>query len=121
MEVISEAKFVRIAPDKLRLVANQIKGMKLNKALAILQFNKKAASISLAVLLKQAKDQVKEKSRDEERLVVKQITVNEGPKLKRRRFLHQGRSTTILKRMSHIKVILTDEEKKKKDQSGPKS
>jgi len=121
MEIKSEAKYIKTAPDKIRLVANQIKGMKFDKATSILQYNKKAASLPLISLLKQAKDQIKEKSIDEDSLKIKQIIVNEGPKLKRRRFLHQGRSTTILKRMSHIKVILSDEGKSKKESSGTKS
>ena len=54
MRISSEAKFVRIAPDKLRLVGRQIKGMKFEQALAVLQFNQKAASKAVSLLLKQA-------------------------------------------------------------------
>ena len=114
MEVTGSAKFVRTAPDKLRFLVPMIKGKNVDWALTQLQFSGKLAARPLILVLKQAKDQLKDKTTDFSNFKIKEILINEGPKLKRRRILHQGRSTTILKRMSHIKIVLADGQKEKK-------
>lgn len=105
-----KARFVRMTPDKLRLVAGLIKGKKLSAALNILQFSSKAAAKPLSLVLKSALAQVKDKGMSDES-VIKTIIVDEGPKLKRRRIIHRGRATTILKRRSHITVVLSEQRK----------
>jgi len=113
MEITSKARFVRTAPDKLRILGQMVKDQMLDQALIQLSFSGREAAKPLMLLIKQAKAQAKDKFSDLEKLKVKQIMVNEGPKLKRRRIISQGRATAILKRMSHITVVLSDEPKEK--------
>ena len=104
----SGARFVRTAPDKIRLLAGLVKGKTLSKSLEQLQFAGKYAAKPLSLVLKQLKAQLKDQNLVEEDFKVAEIRVDEGPKLKRRRLRHQGRATAILKRLSHITIILTD-------------
>lgn len=108
MEVISRRRFIRTTPDKIRIMVKMLKGKNYSQAISQLMFSHKAAAKPLILTLKQAKDQVKDTILNEDSLKIKEIRVDEGPKLKRRRLLHQGRSTTILKRMSHLTIVLTD-------------
>ena len=108
-QIISKSNFVRIAPDKLRLVANTLKGKKLDWALKRIKFIPKAASHHVWLLLSQAKAQIQDKNIEAENVTIKNIQVDEGPKLKRRRIIHRGRATSILKRRSHIKITLEDQ------------
>lgn len=108
MEIKTTAKFIRTAPDKIRILSNLVKGKTIEQALIQLQFSGRAAAKPLILVLKQAKDQAKDKNIKGD-LVVKTMQVNEGPKLKRRRILHQGRATAILKRMSHITIVLSEQ------------
>jgi len=114
-EIKTTARFIRTAPDKIRLLANLVKGMKYEDAISQLTFTKKAATTPLIFALKQIKDQAKDKGIAEADIVVKSVTVNEGPKLKRRRIRHQGRSTMILKRMSHINIVISADQPEKKE------
>jgi large subunit ribosomal protein L22 len=107
MEICAKAKFIRIAPDKIRVLTNLVKGKTLTNALTQLAFSGRTAAKPLILVLKQAKDQAKDKYIQGE-LIIKTVQVDEGPKLKRRRIRQQGRSTAILKRGSHITIVLTD-------------
>lgn len=107
MEIIAKAKFIRTAPDKIRILSNLVKGKSVSQALTHLAFSGRAAAKPLILVLKQAKDQAKDKNIQGE-LVIKTFQVDEGPKLKRRRIRQQGRSTQILKRGSHITIVVTD-------------
>lgn len=100
------SRFVRMAPDKVRLVAKAILGQDVDEALSILSFTPKLAKKPLILILKNAMAQAKDKNMLN--LKIKNIFVDEGPKLKRRRIIHRGRATTILKRMSHITVVLSE-------------
>ncbi|AKM82690.1 TPA: 50S ribosomal protein L22 [Candidatus Berkelbacteria bacterium] len=113
MNFISKQRFSKIAPDKIRILSSMIKGQKVDWALAQLEFSGKIGSKSLINAIKQAMDQVKVKGLNIDDFRISTTQVDEGPKLKRRRIRHQGRSTMILKRMSHVAVILTDEIKPK--------
>ena len=108
MEVISRARFVKTAPDKLRLVGTMIKGKDFNWSMSQLINATLAAAKPLILVLKQAQARIKEKGDNLDNFKIKNILIDEGPKLKRRRILHQGRSTTILKRMSHITIVISD-------------
>jgi len=112
MEITAKANFLRIAPDKIRNLSNLVKGKSIEKAIAQLEFSGKNASKPLILVLKQAKDQAKDKNIQGD-LIVKTIQVNEGPKLKRRRIRQQGRATAILKRGSHIIMVLADDTSQK--------
>ncbi|HLB95442.1 MAG TPA: 50S ribosomal protein L22 [Patescibacteria group bacterium] len=108
-EIISERRFTRTAPDKCRLSARMVRGKNIPQALAILQLSSLTASREIILAISSAAACAKEKDFIPEKLVVSQILVNEGPKLKRRRIIHQGRARNILKRGCHIKVFLKGE------------
>jgi len=126
MIITSSSRFVRTAPDKIRNLSGLLKNKSIESAIAQLTFSNREARKPLILVLKQAKAQIKDKDLEIDGFLIKSIQVNEGPKLKRRRILHQGRSTTILKRMSHIKIMLDDGKNNKdmkisKEKNGSKS
>lgn len=121
MEVIVNSRFQRVAPDKARLLGNSLKGLNLNQSIERLRYSDKFGSRRLLeLLLKQALAIVKEKNLDETGAKIKRVEVNEAAKLKRRRLLHQGRATPIIKRRSHLKVVIEVEEAKPKSENKPK-
>lgn len=95
-----------IAPRKMRLVADLVRGVEVNKALNILQHNSKDASTSLGKLLRSAianwEQKNEEKNIEEETLIVKSIEVGGGAMLKRIQPAPQGRAHRIRKRSNHI-------------------
>ncbi len=109
MEVRARLRFARIAPRKVRLVANLIRGKRSEEALNILTFTKKAAAKILIKLLKSAIANASQKKHIEiDRLYVKRITVDQGPTLKRYTPRAHGRATMIRKRTSHIHITLDE-------------
>lgn len=107
MEVKAKAKFIRMSPKKVRLLANLVRGLNVEDALVQLQFNKKLATLPLGKLLKSAVANAEE-NEDLKRnnLFVKEITVDGGPTLKRWMPRAMGRATPLIKRSSHITVVL---------------
>jgi large subunit ribosomal protein L22 len=109
METVAIAKYIRMSPRKVRLVADLIRGKKVGDALNILSFTPKA---SAPVILKTLKSAIanagQKKDVDVDNLIVKGISVDEGPTLKRFRARAMGRGTRILKRASHIKIIVEE-------------
>lgn len=99
-----------IAPRKMRLVADLVRGVEVNKALNILQHNSKVASVSLEKLLRSAianwEQKNEGKSIEEETLIVRSIEVNGGPMLKRIQAAPQGRAHRIRKRSNHVTIIV---------------
>lgn len=99
-----------IAPRKMRLVADIIRGVEVNKALNILQHNSKFASKSLETLLRSAIANWEQKNEganiEEANLFVKTITVDGGAMLKRIRPSAQGRANRIRKRSNHVTIIV---------------
>ena len=109
MEVKARLRFVRIAPTKARLVADLIRGKRSEEALNILTFTKKASAKILIKLLKSAvANATQKKNIDVDRLYVKQITVDQGPTMKRFQPRALGRATMIRKRTSHIHIVLDE-------------
>lgn len=108
MTITSKARFVRTAPDKIRNLAGLIKDKTIENAIWQLSFSGREARNPLILVLKQAQAQIKDKNLEPKNFRVKTLQVSEGPKLKRRRILHQGRATMILKRMAHIAIVLDD-------------
>ncbi|MCD6486297.1 MAG: 50S ribosomal protein L22 [Syntrophobacterales bacterium] len=107
METKAVAKYVRISPQKARLVVDLIRGKKAGEADTMLGFtHKKAASIVQKVLKSAMANAVQNPNMDENVLYVKEIFVDQGPTLKRWRARAQGRATPIKKRTSHITVVL---------------
>jgi large subunit ribosomal protein L22 len=109
METRAVAKYIRISPQKVRLVADLVRGKKVEDALNILMFTPKGSAPVIAKLLKSAVANAGQKEGvDVDTLVVKQISVNEGPTMKRFRPRAMGRGTRILKRMSHISITVEE-------------
>ncbi len=112
MEVKAVARYVRISPRKARLVARNIKNMNVNDALDLLQFTpKKAARLIYKVLYSAISNASHNYSLDVDNMYVKNVLVDEGPRWKRIKPRAMGRADRILKRTSHITVII-DEIKK---------
>lgn len=98
------------SPRKMRLVADVIRGVEINRALGILRYNKKEASIKLEKLLRSAIANWEAKNPDERledvKLCVKQINVDGGRMLKRVQPAPQGRAHRIRKRSNHVTLIV---------------
>ena len=109
--VRAKASYVRIAPRKARLIADQVRGMPLEDAMTTLRFSNRGAARDIAKLIGSAAANA-ENNHDlvADDLMVSDITVDEGPTLRRYRPRALGRATRINKRTSHIKVALTPEE-----------
>ncbi len=98
------------SPRKMRLVADQIRGVEVNKALDILHFSPKEASIRLEKLLKSAISNWQQKNEgarlEDSDLFVKEISVDSGRVLKRIQPAPQGRAHRIKKRSNHVTLII---------------
>lgn len=110
----SQAKLrhARVAPQKARLVANLVRGKDVSEAIEILSFTRKKSAPMIRKLVESAVANVEESSRrgsdfvDPDSLFVESIWVDAGPTLRRFRPRAQGRATKILKKTSHITVVL---------------
>ncbi|NLM37523.1 MAG: 50S ribosomal protein L22 [Firmicutes bacterium] len=111
MEAKAVARYVRIAPRKVRQVANEIKGKAVDEALQILKFTPRAAAEVLEKVLNSAVANA-ENNHDLNRnnLVVAKALVDQGPAMKRFRARAQGRAAAIRKRTSHITIIVQEKE-----------
>lgn len=109
MEVMAEAKNVRISPRKVRLVAAELSGKKAQDAIESLKFVPRKASLPLSKVIKSAVSNAKNNNKmDEKKLVIKEVVINEGPRLKRFLPRSRGMAHPILKRSSHIKVVVEE-------------
>jgi large subunit ribosomal protein L22 len=109
METAAKLRFARISPQKCRLVADQIRGLEVEKALELLQFSpKKGAAIVKKVLESAIANAEHNEGADIDELKVSSIFVDEGPTLKRLRARAKGRANRILKRTSHITVKVAE-------------
>ncbi len=101
-------RFARISPRKARLVVDLIRGQHVNDAQDILRFTQKRASGLVDKVLKSAIASANEKEADVRRLFVCEARVDEGPISRRWRPKDRGRAHQILKRMSHISVVVQE-------------
>ncbi|ASK77996.1 50S ribosomal protein L22 [Paraphotobacterium marinum] len=109
MEAIAKHRFARISPQKARLIADQVRGKDVASALEILTFsNKKAADLVKKVLESAIANAEHNEGADIDDLNVSKIFVDEGPTMKRIMPRAKGRADRILKRSSHITVIVAD-------------
>ena len=107
MEARAILRSARISPQKARLVADQVRGMPVARASDLLQFSdKKAAHMIRKVLMSAISNAENNQGADVDELKVASIFVNEGPMLKRFMARAKGRGTRILKRTSHITVVV---------------
>ena len=109
--VNARARFVRVAPRKARLVADQVRGLPIEDARALLRFSSRGAARDIRKLIDSAAANA-EANHDlvADDLLIKDIHVDEGPTLRRYRPRALGRATRINKRTSHIAVALTPED-----------
>ena len=109
---IAKLNDVPTSPQKMRLVADIIRGVEVNKALDILKYSKKEASVRLEKLLRsaianwEAKNEDRRKELENGNVIVKTIMVDEGRTLKRIRTAPQGRAARIRKRSNHVTIVL---------------
>ena len=109
MEAKAIAKFVRIAPRKVQLVIDIVRGKQVDEALAILKHTPKAAAPVVEKLIKSAVANAENNhDMDRDNLFVSEIYANQGPTMKRFRPRAMGRATTIRKRTSHVGVVVKE-------------
>jgi ribosomal protein L22 len=109
--VRASARYVRVAPRKARLVADQVRGLPIDRARALLQFSPRSVALDIQKLIDSAASNAEnnhELVADD--MLISEITVDEGPTLRRYRPRALGRATRINKRTSHISVALTPED-----------
>jgi large subunit ribosomal protein L22 len=113
MEITAKLNYHRIAPRKIRLVADLVRGKNVKEAMTQLKFLEKKSAPVISKLLKSAVSNAKTnfKIKDESKLYIKKITVDEGPTLKRSMPRAFGRTSMIRKRTSHINVVLGERQK----------
>ncbi len=112
METTAKLKFARISPQKCRLVADQVRGLPVDKALDVLKFSpKKASAIVVKVLESAIANAEHNEGADIDELSVTQIYIDAGPVMKRIRPRAKGRANRILKRTSHITLMVGDGER----------
>ena len=109
MEAIAKHRFARTSAQKARLVADQVRGLPVDRALNLLAFSpKKAAELIKKVLESAVANAEHNEGADIDTLKVKTIMVDEGPSLKRIRARAKGRADRIVKRTAHITVEVSD-------------
>ncbi len=125
MQVTSTYRYAKISPFKAREVAREIQGLPVSAALDIVAFSPKKAAALINKTLKSAVANAENNANLRvDGLVVKEATVGEGPTMKRMMARARGSGSRILKRSSHIRIVLTDEieikRRDKKKASGAK-
>lgn len=119
METKVSLKYSRISPKKARPVAQLIRNQKIDRAENILKFQTQKAAKILLKLLKSGIASAKEKDADNDKLYLKEIRVDQGPGLKRRKIRARGRADIIKKPTAHFTIILSDEKSKKPEINPP--
>jgi large subunit ribosomal protein L22 len=118
MEAKAQARFVRVTPQKARRVVDLIRGKQAGEAVAVLKFAPQAAGETVLKVVESAIANARETAKrsnerlDEADLYISEVFVDEGPTLKRFRPRAQGRASQILKRTSHITVVVAERETK---------
>ena len=118
MEAKAKARFVRVTPQKARRVVDLIRGKQAGEAVAVLTFAPQAAGETVLKVVESAIANARETAKrsnerlDEADLYISEVFVDEGPTLKRFRPRAQGRASQILKRTSHITVVVAERETK---------
>ena len=107
MEIVSRQRFVRMSPQKLRLVVGMIKTLSPSEAVKVLPYINKRGAEPISKAIKTAIADAKNRGLVEKSLIFKEIQVGEGPRLKRNRWVAKGRWHPYRRRMSHIRVVLT--------------
>jgi large subunit ribosomal protein L22 len=117
MEFRAEARFMRVSPQKARLVLNLIKGRRVEEARNTLHFTKKRVAETVGKLLQSAIDNASFLSTekgldvDVDNLYVKSAVANDGPRMKRIRPAPMGRAYRYVRRIAHIEIVLAERNK----------
>jgi len=112
METRAYLKGTRLSPQKAALVADQIRGKKVDEALDFLIFNKQKGSAIMKKLLESAIANAENNNNsDIDKLSIKTVMVNQGMRLKRMKARARGRADRIIKPTCHIEIVLTEVEK----------
>src|SRR5579859_5818716 len=118
MEFRAQARFMRVSPQKARLVLDLIKGLKVEDALNTLIFTKKRVAATVEKLLRSALENANYLSSekgldiDVDKLYVKDAVANDGPRMKRIRPAPMGRAFRYVRRIAHIEIVLAERGKK---------
>jgi large subunit ribosomal protein L22 len=111
MEVAAKLKFVRLTPQKCRLVCDLIRGLPIDRALDVLKFSRKRSAAVLKKVLDSAIANAEHNfGADIDELKVAKVFADQGPTYKRMMARAKGRGSRILKPTCHITVVLSDEE-----------
>jgi len=106
--VRAKARYVRTSPRKARVVADQIRGLDVERAIALLEFSPRGAAVPILKLVRSAAANAENNNDlDAEEMRIDSITVDEGPTLRRYRPRARGRATRIEKRSCHVNIALT--------------
>ena len=109
MEAKAVGNQIRISPQKARLVADVVRGMNADKAITTLRFMPKKGAVIIRKIIESAVANASQDDQiDIDNLYIKKIYVDGGPSLKRIRPRAMGRATGIIKRTSHITVVLEE-------------
>jgi len=109
MEAKAVLRYARISPRKARLIVNTIRGKEVGEVLRTLSFTDKKAAPMVSKIVRSAVANAEQQGvNDPDKLFVKSTFVNEGPTIKRFMPRAMGRATQILKRTSHITVVLAE-------------
>src|SRR5437868_4733423 len=114
MEFRAQARFMRVSPQKARLVLNLIKGQRVENALNTLAFTKKRVAATVEKLLRSAVENANYLSTekgidvDVDNLYIKQAVANDGPRMKRIRPAPMGRAFRYVRRIAHIELVLAE-------------
>jgi large subunit ribosomal protein L22 len=114
MEFRAQTRFVRVSPQKARLVLNQIKGLRVENALNTLTFSKKRIAGKIEKLVRSAVENANYLSTEKnidvdlDNLYVKQAVANDGPRMKRIRPAPMGRAYRYVRRIAHIEIALAE-------------
>ena len=114
MEFTHRTHNIRVAPRKLRLVADQIKHMPASRALGVLPLTNRAAAHHVQKSLAAAVQVAKDNNYDADTLVIQRIFCDEGPAMRRMQSHAKGRMTSFSKQFSHLSIVLKGEQAAKK-------
>ena len=117
MEFRAEARYMRVSPQKARLVLDLIKGQKVEQARNTLLFTKKRVASTVGKLLQSAIDNANFQSSEKgvdvdlDQLYVKSAVANDGPRMKRIRPAPMGRAFRYVRRIAHLEIVLAEKNK----------
>ncbi|RKD25435.1 large subunit ribosomal protein L22 [Caminicella sporogenes DSM 14501] len=111
MEARAIAKYIRISPRKLKPIADMIRGKNANEAIAILKFTpRRGAKVFIKVIESAMANAENNHNMDRDSLYIAEVYANQGPTMKRWKAGSMGRANPILRRTSHVGVVLREKE-----------